>query len=69
MQEKWQRSDLISFDIKTMVRINAITPTSWFDTSQDFEAMKTGKLAIWPWLTCPHNKNTLADLPCSVDLP
>ena len=36
--------------------------------SKDFEAMKAGKLAIWPWLSCPYNENTLVDLPSSVDL-
>ena len=34
--------------------------------SNDFEAMKAGKLAIWPWLICQYNKNTLVDLPSSV---
>ena len=28
--------------------------------------MKAGKLAIWPWLSCPYNENTLVDLPSSV---
>ena len=28
--------------------------------------MKTGKLAIQPWLVCQYNKNMLADLPSSV---
>ena len=28
--------------------------------------MKARKLAIWPWLSCPYNKNTLVDLPSSV---
>ena len=28
--------------------------------------MKAGKLAIWPWLSCPYNKNALVDLPSSV---
>ena len=31
--------------------------------SKDFEAIKAGKLAIWPWLICQYNKNTLMDLP------
>ena len=30
----------------------------------DFEAMKTGKLAIWPWLCCRYTENTLMDEPC-----
>ena len=37
-----------------------------FHRSKDFEAMKAGKLAIWPWLSCQYNKNTLVDLPSSV---
>ena len=28
--------------------------------------MKTGKLAIRPWLSSPYNKHTLVDLPSSV---
>ena len=28
--------------------------------------MKAGKSAIWPWLVCQYNKNTLVDLPSSV---
>ena len=28
--------------------------------------MKAGKLAIWPWLSCPYNEHTLVDLPSSV---
>ena len=31
-----------------------------------FEAMKAGKLAVRPWLSCPYNKHTLVDLPCSM---
>ena len=33
---------------------------------QDFEAMKAGKSAIRPWLSCQYNENTLVDLrhPC-----
>jgi hypothetical protein len=23
--------------------------------------MKAGKMAIWPWLSCPYNENTLVD--------
>ena len=34
--------------------------------SNDFEAMKAGKLAIRPWLICEYNENTLVDLPSSV---
>ena len=34
--------------------------------SKDFEAMKAGKLPIWPWLSCPYNEHTLVDLPSSV---
>ena len=34
--------------------------------SKDFEAMKTGKLAIRPWLSCPYNEITLVDLQSSV---
>ena len=30
--------------------------------SKDFETMKAGNLAIWPWLICQYNKNTLVDL-------
>ena len=28
--------------------------------------MKTGKLAIRPWLSCPYNEHMLVDLPSSV---
>ena len=28
--------------------------------------MKAGKLAIWPWLLCQYNENTLVDLLSSV---
>jgi hypothetical protein len=38
-----------------------------FIGQKDFKAMKAGKLAIRPWLSCPCNKNTLVDLPSSVD--
>ena len=38
-----------------------------FHRSKDFEAMMSGKSAIWPWLGCQYNKNTLMDLPSSVD--
>ena len=38
----------------------------WFHRSKDFEAMKAGKLAIRPWLSCPYNKNMLVDLPSFV---
>ena len=38
----------------------------WFHRSKHFEAMKAGKLAIRPWLSCPYNKTTLEDLPPSV---
>ena len=34
--------------------------------SKDFEAMKTGKLAIRPWLSCQYKENTLVDLLSSV---
>ena len=27
--------------------------------SKDFEAMKAGKSALWPWLICQYNENTL----------
>jgi hypothetical protein len=30
--------------------------------------MKAGKLAIWPWLVCQYNENTLVDLPSSVSV-
>jgi hypothetical protein len=30
--------------------------------------MKAGKLAIWPWLSCPYNKHKLVGLPSSVFL-
>ena len=34
-------------------------------TSKDFEVMKAGKLAIWPWLSyCWYTENTLMDKPC-----
>ena len=33
---------------------------------KDFEAMKAGKLAIWPRLSFPSNENMLVDLPSSV---
>ena len=38
----------------------------WFHWSKDFEAMKAGKSAIQPWLSCPYNEHTLMDLPSSV---
>ena len=28
-----------------------------FHGSKDFEAMKAGKLAIWPWLSCRYTEN------------
>ena len=31
--------------------------------SKDFEAMKAGKSAIWPWLSCQYTENTLMDEP------
>ena len=40
----------------------------WFHRSKDFEAMKAGKLPIWPWLSCQYNENTLVDLPSSVGI-
>ena len=40
----------------------------WFHRSKYFEAMKAGKLAILPWLSCQYNENTLLDLPSSVYL-
>ena len=39
---------------------------SWFHRPKYFEAMKAGKSAIWPWLSCQYNENTLVDLPSSV---
>ena len=36
--------------------------------SKDFQAMKAGKLDIWPWLVCQYNKNILMDLPSSMDI-
>ena len=38
----------------------------WFHRSKDFEVMKAGKSAIWHWLVCQYNENTLVDLPSSV---
>ena len=38
----------------------------WFHRSKDFEAMKAGILAIWPWLSYQYKENTLVDLPSSV---
>ena len=35
-------------------------------TVHDFEAMKAGKSAIRPWLSCPYNEHRLVDLPSSV---
>ena len=34
--------------------------------SKDFEAMKAGKLAIRPWMSCQYTKNTLMDKPCHI---
>ena len=34
--------------------------------SKVFEAMKTGKLAIRHWLSCPYNNHTLVNLQSSV---
>ena len=39
----------------------------WFHWSKDFEAMKAGKLAIWPWLSCPYKEHTFVDLPSSMN--
>ena len=48
---------------------------NYFNTSKctanyviSFEAMKAGKMAIRPWLSCPYNKHTLVDLSFSVQL-
>ena len=30
----------------------------WFLRLKVFEAMKAGKLAIWPWLSCQYTENT-----------
>ena len=38
----------------------------WFHRSKDFEAMKAGKSAIWPWLSYLYNEHMLVDLPSSV---
>ena len=38
----------------------------WFHGSKCFEAMKAGKLAIRPRLSCQYSKNMLMDLPSSV---
>ena len=32
-----------------------------FYRSNNFEAMKAEKLAIWPWLSCRYTENTLMD--------
>ena len=40
----------------------------WFHRSKEFEALKTGKLAILPWLSCQYNKNRVVDLPSSMFL-
>ena len=37
-----------------------------FNGLKDFEAMKAGKSATQPWLSCQYNKNTLVDHPSSV---
>ena len=44
---------------------NLIWGIWWFHRSKDFEYMKAGKLAIWPWLS-QYTENTLKDLPSSV---
>ena len=41
---------------------------TWFPRSNNFEAMKAGKLALWPWMFCQYNENTLMDLTSSVDI-
>ena len=51
----------------------------WFHSSKDFEAMKAGELAIWPWLSCQYTGNTLMGEPwysriqnkllCSIEAP
>ena len=38
----------------------------WFHRSKHFDAMKAGKSAIRPWLSCPYNKHMLVNLPSSV---
>ena len=35
----------------------------WFHRSKDFEAMKAGKLAIQPLLSCPYDQHRLEDIP------
>ena len=39
----------------------------WFHRSKDFEAIKAGKLAIRPWLSCQYTENTLMDEPSDLD--
>ena len=41
----------------------------WFHRSKDFEAMKAGKSAIQPRLSCQYSENMLMDLPSSVVFP
>ena len=41
----------------------------WFHRSKDFEAMKAGKSAFRPWLSCPYNEHMLVDLLSSVKNP
>ena len=39
-----------------------------FIWSNNFEAKKTGKSAIGPWLSCPYKEHTQVDLSSSVGL-
>ena len=43
-----------------------IKSIEWFHWSKDYEAMKAGKLAIRPWLSCPYSEHRLVDLPSSL---
>ena len=38
----------------------------WYHRSKDFEAMKVGKLAIQPWLSCLYYEHAIMDLPYSM---
>ena len=50
MHEKWEHSDLISFNIKIMVKINAITSTSWLTRIRFMGISLTHNLERFPFL-------------------
>ena len=58
--------DLFSFILEEINNPKNHFENNWFHRSKDFKAMKAGKLAIWPRLSCPYSEITIMDLPSSV---